>query len=85
MQMDDETQARVEAWAREFSEHVTASNVSAFQQMAVPLRDTIDAIIAISQSFAAAHRQYGNLDRPPRRSRVAWSKRKRKRARRRSA
>lgn len=31
----------------------------------------------------AIRRQYGNLDKPPRRSRVAWSKRKRKRARRR--
>lgn len=32
----------------------------------------------------AIRRQYGNLDKPPRRSRVGWSKRKRKRAKRRA-
>lgn len=45
----------------------------------------IDVMSRFYRRLEAIRRRYGDLDCPPRHSRVAWSKRKRKRARRRSA
>ena len=74
---DEETQAHLYEVLRNYAAALAlpVSQIEAAERAAV----------LVLTDFCEPFRQHGNLARPPRRSRVAWSKRKRTRARRRSA
>ncbi len=81
-QPDDEQRARM---AEHFRDYMAAIQVAPGQVEAVAraVTEASRAMASLVDLANALQRQYGNLDKPPRRSRVGWSKRKRKRARRR--